>query len=67
MTEVVEDSRGVLWIGSYVLVPTGERRFYSPQDYAEIEVVLDDQGQPSRLDWIIDGEPHPCPRTGDLE
>jgi CubicO group peptidase (beta-lactamase class C family) len=56
----------VLRANDWVLVPTGERLFYSPQDYAEVRVVLNDAGQPERLDWIMDGKPHACPRIGDL-
>ena len=55
-----------LRVNDWVLVPTGERRFFSPQDYAEVVVVLDDAGRPERLDWYVNGEPFPCPRIGDL-
>ena len=36
----------------WLLIPTSERTFFSPQDYAEIEVVLDEEGrrQPAGLD-----------------
>ncbi len=57
---------GALRVNDWVLVPVGERRFFSPQDYAFVEVVLDEQGKPVRLDWVIDGQPYPCPRVGDL-
>ncbi len=38
-------------VGSYVLVPIGEDRFYSFQDYAEIQVKLSKEGEVEGLDW----------------
>lgn len=42
---------GGLRIGEWILIPRGERTFFSPQDYAEVRVVLDDEGLVSHLDW----------------
>ncbi|MDH3745812.1 MAG: serine hydrolase [Acidobacteriota bacterium] len=47
----------------WLLIPTSETTFFSPQDYAEIEVVLDDNGKAVRLDWSIGGEIYPMPRV----
>lgn len=62
----VRAESGALYANDWVLIPTGERRFFSPQDYATVEVVLTDAGKPERLDWVVDGEAFPCPRVGDL-
>jgi len=45
----VED--GELMIGSYVLVPLGDDRFFSIQDYAAVNVVRDEDGGITGLDW----------------
>jgi hypothetical protein len=58
---------GALLANDWVLVPTGARRFWSPQDYAFVDVVVDESGRPVRLDWEVDGEPLACPRLGDLK
>ncbi|MEM7049113.1 MAG: serine hydrolase [Acidobacteriota bacterium] len=47
----------------WLLIPTAERTLFSPQDYAEIEVVVDDQEQPIRLDWRIGDQTYPLPRV----
>ena len=57
---------GGLRVNDWVLVPTAERRFFSPQDYATVEIVLDDAGRPERLDWGIADGVMACPRIGDL-
>lgn len=57
---------GVLNVNEWILLPIGERRFFCPQDYATVEVVLDEAGKPTRLDWSFGEEAFPCPRIGDL-
>jgi len=52
----VRPEHGALRVGDYLLVPTSETTFFSPQDYAMVTVVLDDAGKPIRLDWDIDGD-----------
>ena len=42
---------GDLIVGSYLLVPIGEHRFFSFQDYAEVTFALDEDGRPTQLDW----------------
>ena len=42
---------GGLRIGEWLLIPTGESSFFSPQDYGEVRVVTDDAGRPTHLDW----------------
>jgi len=60
------DGRG-LHVGDWTLVPTGERTFFSPADYATVTFVVEgDAARPARLDWKMDAETFACPRTGDL-
>ena len=47
----VRPGDGVLLANDWVLVPTAPTSFFSPQDYATVEVVFDDQGRPEGLDW----------------
>ena len=54
---------GRLRMREWLLMPTSETTFFSPQDYAEIEVVLDDNGKAIRLDWRTGGETYPMPRV----
>lgn len=42
---------GQLMIGTYLLVPLGNDRFLSIQDYAEIRVARDEGGKITHLDW----------------
>jgi len=56
---------GLLVANDWTLVPVGGRRFFSPQDYAAVEVVVDEAGKPVRLDWTVAGQTFPCPRLGD--
>lgn len=42
---------GELIVGSYVLIPTGERAFFSIQDYARVTAEIDDQGKVAALMW----------------
>jgi CubicO group peptidase (beta-lactamase class C family) len=57
---VVDDS---VMMEEWLLIPTSERTLFSPQDYAEIEVVLDEEGGVSRLDWTIGGQTYPLPKV----
>ena len=57
---------GDLMVNAWTLVPTGERVFFSPQDYAVVEVVVNDDGVPLRLDWKIGDNTYPCPRVAGL-
>ncbi|ANM31484.1 hypothetical protein ABI59_20805 [Acidobacteria bacterium Mor1] len=58
---------GALFANEWTMIPVGPRRFWSPQDYAFVDVVTDDSGKPLRLDWATDGDPLPCPRLRDLD
>jgi len=51
-------------MNEWLLIPTSETTFFSPQDYAEIEVVFDESGEVVRLDWTTGGQTHPLPRAG---
>jgi hypothetical protein len=62
----VRYDQGTLRVNDWTLVPTGERTFFSPQDYAVVEVVVGEDGMPERLDWTIAGQTYPCPRIGGL-
>ena len=55
-----------LMVNSWTLIPTGDRVFFSPQDYAVVEVVLGEDGKPLRLDWKIGDNTYPCPRIRDI-
>ena len=54
---------GRVMMGEWLLIPTSERTLFSPQDYAEIEVVLDEEGGVSRLDWTTGGQTYPLPKS----
>lgn len=54
---------GEVRMSGWVLIPTSERTFFSPQDYAEIEVVLTPDGKVERLDWTVAGNTYPMPRV----
>jgi CubicO group peptidase (beta-lactamase class C family) len=56
-----------LRVDDWALAPTGERTFLSFPDYGVVEVVLDEKGQPLRLDWRQGEATYPCPRVADLE
>ncbi len=55
---------GRVLMNEWLLIPTSETTLFSPQDYAEIEVVLDEAGEVSRLDWTIGDQTYPLPRVG---
>lgn len=54
---------GRVLMDEWLLIPTGERTLFSPQDYAEITVVLGEDGRVSRLDWTTGGNTYPLPRV----
>ncbi len=54
---------GQVMMEEWLLIPTSERTFFSPQDYAEIEVVIGEDGGVERLDWRIGEETYPLPRV----
>ena len=44
------------WLGEWVLIPTGDDTFYSPQDYATVKVKVGQGGAVEGLDWsAVDG------------
>ena len=55
---------GRVLMDEWLLIPTSKTTFFSPQDYAEIEVVLDEEGEVERLDWKTGGDTYPLPRVG---
>jgi len=55
---------GRVRMDDWLLIPTSKTTLFSPQDYAEIEVVLDDEGDVSRLDWTVGGQTYPMPKVG---
>ena len=57
--------RGEARIGGWVLIPTSETTFFSPQDYAEITVILAEDGSVERLDWTVGDFSAPLPRLPD--
>lgn len=59
----VED--GEVRVGDWLLLPTSETTFFSPQDYGEVTVVEGEDGAVERLDWKVGGETYPMPRVGD--
>jgi CubicO group peptidase (beta-lactamase class C family) len=61
LTLAVED--GEVRMSGWLLVPTSERTFFSPQDYGEVTVVIDDAGEVERLDWAQGGETYPMPKV----
>lgn len=52
---------GEVRLSGWLLIPTSETSFFSPQDYAEIAVVMHEDGSVERLDW----NNHPMPRVTD--
>jgi CubicO group peptidase (beta-lactamase class C family) len=55
---------GRVRMNDWLLIPTSKTTFFSPQDYAEIEVVLDEEGEVTRLDWTTGGRTYPMPKVG---
>ena len=58
---------GQVRVDEWLVIPTSETKFFSPQDYGRIKVVLDGEGQVERLDWTIGDQTYPMPRTGPLD
>ncbi len=54
---------GAVLMNDWLLIPTAAATFFSPQDYAEIEVVLGEGGEVERLDWTTGGQTYPLPRV----
>jgi CubicO group peptidase (beta-lactamase class C family) len=55
---------GEVRMSSWLLIPTSESTFFSPQDYGEIAVVLAEDGGVERLDWTVaSGDTYPMPRV----
>lgn len=53
-------------LGGWILVPTSEERFLSPQDYATVDVVRDD-GAVTGLRWRNGGDTVVFPKVRDLD
>ena len=53
---------GVLLANDWILLPTSETTFFSPQDYGVVEVILDEQGAPLHLEWLVGGATSRFPR-----
>jgi hypothetical protein len=53
---------GALYADEWILLPTSEDTFFSPQDYGTIKVIIAD-GKVTELDW----SGLKCPRLGPLE
>ncbi len=53
---------GALYANEWILLPTSEETFFSPQDYGTINVIVAD-GRVAKLDW----SGLECPRIGPLE
>jgi CubicO group peptidase (beta-lactamase class C family) len=54
---------GRVRMNEWLLIPTSPTTLFSPQDYAEIEVVFGDDGRVTRLDWTTGGGTYPLPRV----
>ncbi len=57
---------GAVSMSGWTLVPLSDTSFFSPQDYARIEVILKGDGSVERLDWKIGEAVYPMPRIGPL-
>lgn len=57
---------GRVRMNDWLLIPTSNTTLFSPQDYAEIEVVFDENGEVSRLDWTTGGQTYPMPKVDGL-
>ena len=58
----VRSRDGALFVEEWVLLPTSETSFFSPQDYRTVTVLLDEHNKPTSLDW----GGWNCPRLGAL-
>jgi CubicO group peptidase (beta-lactamase class C family) len=55
---------GEVRMSGWLLIPTSESTFFSPQDYGEIAVVRAEDGSVERLDWALaSGATYPMPRV----
>jgi len=52
-----------LYFDDWVLIPLGNGAFFSPQDYARAQVIVDQEGIGRRLDWTIKESTLPCKRV----
>ena len=59
---------GRVTLGDWSLIPVSETTFYSPQDFAHVDVKLDDNGHAQALSWRRPGEDRPTrmPRVDGL-
>jgi hypothetical protein len=58
---------GRVRMNDWLLIPTSNTTLFSPQDYAEIEVVFDENDRVSRLDWTTGGKTYPMPKVDGTE
>jgi len=57
---------GYLFANEWPMAPLSETHYFSLRDYGEVTVVFDAAGKPERLDWKVEGNTLPAPRTGEL-
>ena len=62
----VRAREGYLFANEWTMAPLSETHYFSLRDYGEITVVFDAAGKPERLDWKVEGNTLPAPRTGGL-
>jgi hypothetical protein len=55
--------QGRVLMDDWLLVPTSPTTLFSPQDYAVIEVVRDETGAVTHLDWHMGGQTFELPRV----
>ncbi|MBU2678417.1 MAG: beta-lactamase family protein [Gammaproteobacteria bacterium] len=55
-------TEGRVTMDDWLLIPVAPATFFSPQDYAEIIVVMGQDGLVERLDWKIGDNVYPLPR-----
>jgi CubicO group peptidase (beta-lactamase class C family) len=64
ITLTVNEREKVMYSSDWLLIPTSETTFFSPQDYARVKVVLAEPGgEVERLDWMAGDQTWPCPRV----
>ena len=54
---------GRVIVDDWLLIPVTQTTLFSPQDYAEIEVIVDPRGNVTRLDWKIGDQVYPLPKV----
>lgn len=57
---------GRVMMEEWLLISASEGTLFSPQDYAEIEVVVGQDGDVTRLDWTTGGQTYPLPKVGSV-